>query len=156
MDIIANKKRRVNVRRQGNNFEREVVKFFAKLLNLLPFNGKNTKDADVGRSSHFSKALDDQGIDIWFKDSQYADLLKVQCKKSKNRNIDISSIEEYPDRLLFTKLTNQVNSRESHRVTMVTMNIDMFEEIMKVYLQSLNTSKDARTVRTKRSSNDKA
>jgi len=128
--------KRVNVRRQGNNFERVVVKFFADLLSIVSFNGKNINDAEVGRSSHFSKALDDMGIDIWFKDQEYANTFKVQCKKSKNKNIDISSIEEHPDRLLFTKLTNQVNTRERHRKTMVTMDIELFEEFMKVYLKN--------------------
>ena len=133
---VHTKRVRVNVRRQGNNFERDVVRFFANLLQITPYNGKNVNDAQVGRSSHFSKALDDMGIDIWFKDSYLAGLFKVQCKKSKKKDIDISSIEDHPDRLLFTKLTSQKegNSRESHRATMVTMDIALFEEIMSVYL----------------------
>lgn len=128
------KKPRVNVRRQGHNFERDVVKFFASLLGINAYNGKNINDAEVGRSSYFSKALDDMGIDIWFKKSTYMDMFKVQCKKSKNKNIDISSIEDHDDRILFTKLTSYVNAREKHRKTMVTMDIKLFEEIIKPYV----------------------
>lgn len=80
---------------QGSNWERSVITLLSQFLNLLPFNNRNFVDAEIGSTRQFSRYLDAEGIDIWFKNITD---LHIQCKKCicngvATKSIDISSLD---------------------------------------------------------------
>ncbi len=84
---------------QGSNWERRSIDLLSQVLGLIKFNNKNFNEAEIGSTRQFSRHLDAEGIDVWFK---HITDLHIQCKKCisngvSTKSIDISSL----DRILF-------------------------------------------------------
>ena len=136
---------------QGSIWNLETVNFFARILNLIPFNNKNHGEFNISSSQAMSKPLDGQGVDVFFSPSlpSWMTNIYVQCKKTllqakTTYTIDIKALLDMKVNkgvnLLFTKVTKReltkkgVQSKKETVVTeLVTMELATFEIFLKAY-----------------------
>ena len=139
---------------QGSIWNLETVNFFARVLNLIPFNNKNHSEFNISTSQAMSKPLDGQGVDVYFSPSLpcWMTAIYVQCKKTliqtkSTYTIDIKALLDMKVNkgvnLLFTKVTKKemtkkgVQSKKETVVTeLVTMELATFEIFLKAYRES--------------------
>jgi len=122
-------------RKDGRNFEGWLIKRLAAFFNLEHFNNKNFFTSNIGSTGVFSKILDGQKQDIWFKDDVFKDLA-FQCKKTlthgkDKKNIDIQPLLDMNQdkiRILVTKVTMRPNKNEKEIGKFVTMSYEDFEK----------------------------
>ncbi len=138
---------------QGSIWNLETVNFFARVLNLIPFNNKNHSEFNISSSQAMSKPLDGQGVDVYFSPSLplWITNIYVQCKKTliqakTTYTIDIKALLDMKVNkginLLFTKVTKKemtkkgVQSKKETVVTeLVTMELTTFEVFLEAYKQ---------------------
>ena len=136
---------------QGSIWNLETVNFFARVLNLIPFNNKNHSEFNISSSQAMSKPLDGQGVDVFFSPSlpSWMTNIYVQCKKTliqtkSTYTIDIKALLDMKVNkginLLFTKVTKKemtkkgVQSKKETVVTeLVTMELATFEVFLEAY-----------------------
>ena len=136
---------------QGSIWNLETVNFFARVLNLIPFNNKNHSEFNISTSQAMSKPLDGQGVDVYFSPSLplWMTNIYVQCKKTliqtkSTYTIDIKALLDMKVNkginLLFTKVTKKemtkkgVQSKKETVVTeLVTMELVTFEVFLEAY-----------------------
>jgi len=139
---------------QGSIWNLETVNFFARVLNLIPFNNKNHAEFNISSSQAMSKPLDGQGVDVYFSPllPSWMTNIYVQCKKTliqtkSTYTIDIKALLDMKVNkginLLFTKVTKKemtkkgVQSKKETVVTeLVTMELATFEIFLKAYRES--------------------
>lgn len=142
---------------QGSIWNLETVNFFARVLNLIPFNNKNHSEFNISSSQAMSKPLDGQGVDVFFSPSLPAWMtnIYVQCKKTliqtkTTYTIDIKALLDMKVNkgvnLLFTKVTKKeltkkgVQSKKETVVTeLVTMELATFEVFLEAYKEKNQT-----------------
>jgi len=151
---------------QGSFWNLETVNFFARVLNLIPFNNKNHSEFNISTSQAMSKPLDGQGVDVFFSPSLpfWMTNIYVQCKKTliqtkTTYTIDIKALLDMKVNkginLLFTKVTKKeltkkgVQSKKETVVTeLVTMELVTFEVFLEAYKaqnKAVDTVKDILT-----------
>lgn len=136
---------------QGSIWNLETVNFFARVLNLIPFNNKNHSEFNISTSQAMSKPLDGQGVDVYFSPllPSWMTNIYIQCKKTliqakTTYTIDIKALLDMKVNkginLLFTKVTKKemtkkgVQSKKETVVTeLVTMELATFEIFLKAY-----------------------
>jgi len=135
----------------GSKWNYEVINFFAKVFNLVPFNNKNHSEFNISTSQAMSKPLDGQGVDVFFSPSlpSWMTNIYIQCKKTliqtkTTYTIDIKALLDMKVNkgvnLLFTKVTKKemtkkgVQSKKETVVTeLVTMELVTFEVFLEAY-----------------------
>lgn len=123
----------MNQRRQGHKWERDVVKWIKQIIGYT--------DKEIGTTRQHSRALDAKKVDIWVDDADFP--FYIQCKKTttkakSTRNVDVLSLEQMPKdkmRLLFTKVCETVDKRQKTLGKYVTMELDEFRELFKLYCE---------------------
>lgn len=133
-------------KRRGNRWERDGVKWWSRLLNLIPYHPKSKENFDISTTRHMSKGMDDMGIDIWFNPSSVSShLLRIKDqRKEQQSNGNATSIRldallnmkvsknDLP--MLFTRVTHKTEGgRTMIDQEVVTMKIEDFEEIIRAW-----------------------
>lgn len=121
-------------RTAGHNWEIEIVKKLSTLLNLIRYQPKlkNIKDATVGTSRLFSKALDDMKVDIWMK----VQFLYIQAKNVKGKVDYLNLLEEMPKdklRVIIHNYTKKVGKTFRTIGQFAIMPLEDFYKILEVY-----------------------
>lgn len=139
---------------QGSLWNLEVIKFFSRILNLIPFDNKNHGEFNISTAQAMSKPLDGQGVDVFFSPSlpEWMTKIYVQCKKTLIQTKSTYTIDVKPlldmkvnkgMNLLMTKVTKReltkkgiVSKKESTICQLVTMELDTFEVFLEAYKES--------------------
>lgn len=134
----------------GSKWNYEVINFFARIFQLIPFNNKNHTEFTISTAQAMSKPLDGLGVDIYFKESlpDWMKSIYVQCKKTLTSGKGSYSIDVKPlldmkikgVNLLFTKVTKKqltkkgVQSKNESVVgEFVIMEMSTFEKFLEAY-----------------------
>jgi len=136
----------------GSKWNYEVINFFAKVFNLVPFDNKNHSEFTISTAQAMSKPLDGMGVDVFFSPllPSWMTKILIQCKKTliqtkTTYTIDIKPLLDMKLKginLLFTKVTKReltkkgVQSKnESVVCNLVTMEMETFEVFLEAYKQ---------------------
>jgi hypothetical protein len=137
----------------GSKWNYEVINFFARVFNLVPFDNKNHSEFNISTAQAMSKPLDGQGVDIYFSPllPSWMTNIYVQCKKTliqtkTTYTIDIKALLDMKVNkgvnLLFTKVTKREltkkgvqSKKESVVCNLVTMELETFELFLEAYKQ---------------------
>lgn len=135
----------------GSKWNYEVINFFAKVFNLVPFDNKNHSEFNISTAQAMSKPLDGMGVDVYFSPllPNWMTNIYVQCKKTliqakTTYTIDVKPLLDMKVNkgvnLLFTKVTKReltkkglVSKKESVVCNLVTMEIETFEVFLEAY-----------------------
>lgn len=128
----------MNQRTSGHNWEREVVKELATLLDLTP--------DEIGTTRLNSRKMDNDGIDIWFKKPIGVDF---QCKEKTTRSkemipLDASYIDymksDQEKAILFKTYRNSETSKR-RKVTgkYAVIEFEWFKELLMLWLMNNNS-----------------
>jgi hypothetical protein len=135
----------------GSKWNYEVINFFARVFNLVPFDNKNHSEFNISTAQAMSKPLDGQGVDIFFSPllPSWMTNIYVQCKKTliqakTTYTIDIKALLDMKVNkgvnLLFTKVTKREltkkgvqSKKESVVCNLVTMEMESFEVFLEAY-----------------------
>lgn len=144
---------------QGSLWNLEVIKFFSRILNLIPFDNKNHGEFNISTAQAMSKPLDGQGVDVFFSPSlpEWMTKIYIQCKKTLIQTKSTYTIDVKPlldmkvnkgMNLLMTKVTKReltkkgvVSKKESTVCQLVTMELDTFEVFLEAY-KKINETQD--------------
>lgn len=134
---------------QGSIWNLEVVEFFAKVFQLIPFNNKNHKDFNISTSQAMSKPLDGMGVDVYFSPllPSWMTNIYIQCKKTLIQTKSTYTIDVKPlldmklkgINLLLTKVTKKEMTKkglQSKKETVVTQLVTMELETFKIFLEA--------------------
>lgn len=136
----------------GSKWNYEVINFFAKVFNLVPFDNKNHSEFNISTAQAMSKPLDGMGVDVFFSPllPSWMTNIYIQCKKTliqtkTTYTIDVKPLLDMKIKginLLFTKVTKKeltkkgVQSKnESVVCNLVTMEMETFEVFLEAYKQ---------------------
>jgi len=137
----------------GSKWNYEVINFFAKVFNLVPFDNKNHSEFNISTAQAMSKPLDGQGVDVYFSPllPSWMTNIYIQCKKTliqtkTTYTIDIKALLDMKVNkgvnLLFTKVTKReltkkglVSKKESVVCNLVTMEMNTFQVFLGAYKQ---------------------
>lgn len=139
-------------KRRGNRWERDGIKWWSKLFNLIWYHPKKNKEQfDISSTRHMSTGMDARGIDIWFNPEtvppcllRIKDQRKEQQSNGKSTSIKldglldmVTSKRDIP--MLFTRITHKKNNRTYIDHEVVTMHVSDFEELIEAwyYMQKL-------------------
>lgn len=134
----------------GSKWNYEVINFFAKVFNLIPFDNKNHSEFNISTAQAMSKPLDGMGVDVFFSPllPSWMTNIYIQCKKTLIQTKTTYTINVKPlldmkikgINLLFTKVTKKeltkkgVQSKnESVVCNLVTMEMETFEVFLEAY-----------------------
>lgn len=134
---------------QGSIWNLETVNFFARVLNLIPFNNKNHAEFNISSSQAMSKPLDGMGVDVYFSPllPSWITNIYVQCKKTLIQTKTTYTIDVKPlldmklkgINLLFTKVTKKEITKkglQSKKETVVTQLVTMELETFEIFLEA--------------------
>lgn len=145
-------------RRQGHKLEKDLVRFYANVFNLIPFNGKNHESAQVGTTRQFSTHRDALGEDIYFRGDcpDHVKTIKVQAKKTLSRGTRSKAIDIQPlldlthatckaslAAVLHARVTAPAGSREKLVADVVVLKLEDYEQLLKCYHDHNNTKRDS-------------
>lgn len=129
----------MNVKRQGSNWERMVVKKLSEFLGLKAFNNKNHYEAEIGTTRQFKPNDDAKGIDIWWKDEYPVD---IQCKSTtvttKHVSLPVAPLERLGNKgVVLWKVLRKVNTKRKTEGHYVVMRDELFYKLLKAYHNEL-------------------
>ena len=134
----------------GSKWNYEVINFFARVLNLVPFDNKNHSEFNISTAQAMSKPLDGMGVDVFFSPllPSWMTSILIQCKKTLIQTKTTYTIDVKPlldmklkgINLLFTKVTKREltkkgvqSKKESVVCNLVTMEVETFEVFLEAY-----------------------
>lgn len=126
-------------KRQGKQWEREGVAMLAEALGLIAFNNKNHNEAEIGTSGQFSRNLDAEGIDVWFKGIRPIDAqFKSLTLRKETVEIPVAPLEDLGEQgVLFTKIYKKRKVKRKVVGRYVTLRPELFMKLLKAYYAEL-------------------
>lgn len=129
----------MNVKRQGSNWERTVIKRIAQALGLNAFNSKNHNEAQIGSTRQFNTNDDAKGIDVWWKGNYPVD---IQCKSTtvttKHISLPVAPLERLGEKgVVLWQVLRKVNTKRKTEGCYVVMREDLFYKLLKTYYDEL-------------------
>ena len=119
-------------RAAGHKWERDIVKELSKLFNLVPYDGKNVREAEIGTTRVFSKALDNDKVDIWIKDNHLD--LNLQAKSITGKIDYLPLLESMPrkgNNIVLHRYTEKANSKFINKGEFAIMPIAVLYDLLK-------------------------
>jgi hypothetical protein len=131
-------------KRQGSTWELEFIKMLAEELGLEAFDGSNYDTAEMGSARMFSRHLDGEGIDIWFRDERPADIQnKSFTTRTKEIKLPVESLERLGETgVVAFKVYRKKKVRRTVVGRYILLRPAFFFKLLKAYYELLRSRRD--------------